>query len=246
MYTTVDNVRKAAGFVGNTNVADSFISLFVTRAQGMVNSYLSDAYVMPLPKYYRNQITFTGTGNAADTLTITIDGTAYAIAITNLMTAAQAADAFRALALESDSFVLDGLGSGSVVTFYSRGGSDSDAVTISNNDSPQSGITATGGTVTEVAAPLVEHLATEVAASYLLINEYGEEAQDTNKDGVRRLALVRAMLESIRNKEEKVFNYAEIELPGSDTKTISFFPGEGSVDREGKAVKNFFTMNKKF
>lgn len=247
MYTTVSKVRQNAGFAGSTNVADSFVASMITRAEGLVNSYLSDAYVLPIEKYYEQTIVFSGTGSGTSTMSIIVGGETFAVVMSVGKTASQAADLFRTAALNSAVLVTDGLGSGATVTFHSKEGDASAAVTITSTD-PQtvSGITATGGTVTEVALPLIENLTTEAAAAYLLMTEYGVEVEDTNKDGAKRLALVREILEAIRKKTEKIFTFDGTEIGCADTKTISFFPTTDSVDADDEDVVSKFTMNKRF
>lgn len=245
-YTTVTKVRQSGGFVGNSNVSDSFISGQITKAEGKINTKISDVYSLPLSKYYYNTIVFSGTGNASDTLTITINGVAYAVAISNGLTASAAADLFRQAAEDSDHFVVDGLGNGATVTLYSKEGGDSGLVTIDSNDSPQSGITATGGTVTETTVPFIEYLATEIAVAFLLITEYGADAQDTDKDGFKRLAVLEKDLKEIAEKKQKIFDFAGNELTRSSTKTLRFYPTTASRTQDTDPTENRITMNKKF
>ena len=247
MYTTVTNVRQSGGFVGNANVTDAFISTQITRAESLINSYISDAYALPIPSYYRQTIVFTGTGTGTATMTITIDGVDYEIDITLGMTATQAADAFRTATLGLSGFIADGLGAGTTVTIYSCESGDPGVVTISStNPQTVAGITATGGTIVAIAPPLLEALATEIAVAFLLITEYGPEAQDTDKDGFKRLALWEETLKRIASKNEKIFSFCGEVLAGSSTKRISFFPTTGSVDVDGQPIVNKITMNKKF
>jgi len=248
MYTTVTKVRMSAGFVGNANVLDSTISGKIAIAENKVNSFIGDVYVLPLPKFYRQTIVFSGTGSGSATMTITIDGVSYAVAISSALTASQAADLFRAAASDSDSFVTDGLGSGATVTLYNIGqDSDSTDVTISSTN-PQTvqGVTATGGTVTEIALPLLESITTEIAAARLLIDEYGPEAEDTSKDGFKRLSLAESVLKEIQKKAQKIFDFNGLELPRATVQTISFFPGDNSVDAGGRTVTSKFSINQQF
>lgn len=247
MYSTVTKVRQVAGFVGNSNVTDAFISSMLTRAEGLINSYIGSIYVLPLQKQYFRTIVFSGTGTGSATMTITIDGTGYTVAITNSLTASAAADLFRTGASSSTSFVVDAVGSGATVTIYTYTGNDSTQLTITSSD-PQtvSGITATSGTVTEIAVPLVETLATEIAAAMLLTAEYGAEAQGTDKDGNRRMEFWMEMLEAIKKKIEKLFDFAGVILPLSTTDSIAFYPTETSYDDTDNPTGNFFERNQKF
>jgi len=202
---------------------------------------------MPLEKYYTQSLTFSGAGTGADTMTIAVGGVTLDVAISNLLTASQAADLFRTEALDNGTFVTDVLGSGATVTLYSTDGGVPSQVTISSVD-PQtvSGIVATGGTLTEISIPMVESLTAQAAAAYLLMAEYGMEQQDTDKDGAKFLALVREILEKIRDKKEKLFDFAGVELSRSTTKSLSFFARDGSVDANGEALSNKFTINQRF
>lgn len=246
-YTTVTKVRQSAGFVGNSNISDAFISSQISRAQSYVNGFISDAYAMPLGKFYTQTLTFSDAGTGSGTMTITIDGASYVVAVTNGLTAAQAADLFRTAALENDSFVTDGIGSGATVTIHSRTSGDSTDVTISSSD-PQTvaGLTVTGGTVTEIAPPMVEAATTGIAVAHLLITEYGPEAQDTTKDGLIWFERWTEVLKNIASKKEKLFDFTDTELPRSSTKRLGFFPATSSVDADGNSISNQVTMNAKF
>lgn len=246
-YTTVTKVRQASGFVGNSNVADAFVSSQITRAEGLINSYIGDVYSLPLAKQYTQTIVFSGTGSGSLTMTITVGGTGFAVVIASSLTASQAADRFRTAALDNGNFVTDGLGAGATVNMYTVDGDDSSQVTITSTD-PQtvSGITATGGTITELAVPMIEYLATEVAAAQLLIVEYGPEAQDTDKDGYKRMAAARAMLKEIQKKTEKIFDFAAVELPRTSTKRLAWYPTEASATDEDDPTDNRLKMNSKY
>ena len=133
-----------------------------------------------------------------------------------------------------------------LMCLYTLDAADSAEVTITANDTPQGGIAATAGTVTATAVPTVEMLATEIAAAYVLMVEYGEEAQDTTKDGAKRLAIWTETLENIRDKREKLRDFAGAELPTSTTRTISFFPTDASEEDEDNPTTSRMTMNKKW
>ena len=133
-YTTVTKVRQTSGFVGNSNISDAFISSLIIRAEGLINSYIGTVYTLPLQKHYFRTITFSGTGSGSATMTITIDGTAYTVAVTSGLTASAAADLFRTSGASSTSFVVDALGSGAVVTIYTHDGADSTQLTITSTD----------------------------------------------------------------------------------------------------------------
>ena len=250
MYTTVTKVRQAGGYVGNSNISDSYISGLIRRGDNFIDSVISNVYTLPLPKYYEQAIVFTGTGAGSANMTITIDGSNYVVAVTNGMTASEAADAFRTAASVSSntSFVTDGLGSGATVTIHNYSQeSDSDEVTITSTD-PQTvqGITATGGTVTEVSIPTLEWLSTQHAVAQLHIDDYGAESQDTDKDGFKRMAKVEEVLDGIKNKDESLFDFAKNILPVGTTQQLRYAPTSTTEDEYGTTMKAKFTINKKY
>lgn len=246
MYTTVTKVRQASGMVGNTNITDAFISSIIARAENTFDSSVGDAYTLPLPKYYTQTIVFSGTGSGALTMTITINGESFAVVIASSLTASQAADRFRTASASATSFVTDNLGSGATVTIYSKVADDSADVTITSTD-PQtvSGITATGGTVTQVTLPFVEAIVTDIAVARLMIVEYGPESEGTDKDGYKLLALAMSTLKSIKTKAEKLYNFVGVELPVASTHRLSFYPTTASQTDEND-TSNKFTMNGDF
>jgi len=247
MYTTVTKVRQASGFVGNSNVTDAFILGYILQAQARVDSYIRDAYTLPLPKYHTNTITFSGTGSSTATLTIVIDGVSYAISIISTLTASAAADLFRqaVAASASATFTTDGLGNGAVVYLYSNGGDDSTQVDMTSG-AAAGGITPTEGTVTEIAVPMVESLTTQVATALLFIVEYGPESEDTDKDGYKLLSLAETALKAIRKKEIKLYDFDGDELPTASTRRLSFWPTTASQDDGENDTANKFTRNKVF
>ena len=246
MYTTVTKVRQASGMVGNTNITDAFISSIIARAENTFDSSVGDAYTLQLPKYYTQTIVFSGTGSGALTMTITINGESFAVVIASSLTASQAADRFRTASASATSFVTDNLGSGATVTIYSKVADDSADVTITSTD-PQtvSGITATGGTVTQVTLPFVEAIVTDIAVARLMIVEYGPESEGTDKDGYKLLALAMSTLKSIKTKAEKLYNFVGVELPVASTHRLSFYPTTASQTDEND-TSNKFTMNGDF
>ena len=246
-YSTVTDVRKASGFVGNSNISDLTIENYITRADSKINSYISDAYTLPLGVYYRNSLLFAGTGTGAGTLTITINGTDYDISVSTGMTAQEAADAFRSAASGSSDFVVNSLGSSTQVVLYSvDAGVVADVQITSTDPQTVAGITATGGTVEQVAPPYVEAISIQIASAYLLIEEYGAEAQGTDKDGYKRMQLWESVLKKIAKKQEKLFDYASVELPASASQTISFYPTRASDTQSSNPTSSFFKKNQLF
>lgn len=255
-FTTVTKVREIAGFVGNSNVSDAQIASYIDFATNLVQGEIGDVYTLPLLKNFENTIIFSGTGSGSANMTITINGISYVIAITSGLTASAAADLFRTAVLNeaNATFKSDGLGNGTTVTITSCNSDEDPAnVTITSTD-PQTvqGITATGGTVTEVAPPAIEGITAQIAAAHLMIQEYGPESQNTDKDGYKKLAVFYGdaenpgMLTMIRLKKLKVFDCDGNELTTSSTQQLDSFPTEASRTDETDPTANVFTMNEKF
>lgn len=255
-FTTVQKVREAAGFVGNTNVSDAVVAGYIEVATNQVEAKLGDVYQIPLLQNFENTIVFTGTGDSSLSMTITINSVSYVIAITNLMTAAAAANLFRAaVAAESSAtFKTDGSGNGATVRLIScETDEDIANVTITSTD-PQTvaGITSTGGTAVAVGPPLVQSITTQIAAAYLLIQEYGPESQDTDKGGFDRMGFFDGdqknpgLLTQIQQKSMKVFDCEGNEITRSGTQQAVFFPTEASRTDTTDPTENRFTMNKVF
>lgn len=250
MYTSIAKVREYSGFLDSTLVSDAFILRQITRAEGMIDGYVSGTYQLPLPYFWQNTITFSGTGSTTGTMTIVINSISYAIAVTSGMTAAQAADAFRraiAAAGASATFQFDSVSS-AVVTLTADNQLKAIAdVTLTSTD-PQTvaGITATGGTPVAVSSGYIEYLATEIATCYILLTEYGAEAQDSDKDGAKRLAMVEEELEKIRDKKMKLFDASGNEFTVRSSSRLKFYPNDASEEDSENPTPSRFTMNQKF
>lgn len=249
-YTSETKVREHSGFVGNSNISATRINQYIARATNMINSRLANVYQLPLPYFWQNTIVFTGTGSGSATMTISIDGEDYAIAITNGLTASQAADKFRRAVLDNTSagFQTDEIGNGATVTITARAqdNTDDDVTPTSTDPQTVSGITATGGTTIPTAHPFIEYLATEGATAYLLISEYGAESQDSDKDGFKRLGLLKEDLQSIQDKAELLLDADGVAFPQADLSRIGFSPRNGSVDADGAEYDRRATWNKKY
>jgi hypothetical protein len=255
-FTTVTKVREIAGFVGNANVSDAQIASYIDMATNQVQAKIGDVYAIPLTRNFENTVVFSGTGTGTSALTIIVNSINYVVTVAVGMTGAQAADAFRAVVLAESSatFKVNGVGGGSTVTMTSCN-SDEDLanVTITSTD-PQTvdDITATGGTVSEVAPALIEGITGQIAAAYLLLQEYGPESQDTDKDGAKKLAIfdgdvdTPGMLTQIQLKKMKVFDCEGNELATSTTQQISFYPTTASRTDDEDPTANQFTINGKF
>lgn len=250
MYSTVTKVREHAGFVGNTNIADSRIANYIMRAENLINSYISQVYTLPLPIFWQNTVTFSGTGSGTGTMTITVNGVNYVVAVTSGLTAANAADAFRRAVFSASgaTFLCDNIGTGAAVTITSVNQEEDTADVTPTSTDPQTvaGITATFGTVTPTQIGFIEYLATETATAYLFISEYGAETESADKNGPEKLAVVRQDLKAIQAKEEKLFDLSGTELPLSENGRISFYPTEASRTDNDNPTANRATMNMKF
>src|SRR5210317_1552817 len=98
-YTNIDNVREFSGFDDPTKISGTTIRNKISMADAKLDGALVYRYELPLNYHRKNKVTFSGTGTGAATLTVTINGTGYDIAISNNLTASQAADLFRVSAI---------------------------------------------------------------------------------------------------------------------------------------------------
>ena len=250
-FATPTEVRQESGFGDNTNITDAQIASIIDLVENEIESKISKVYSLPMPVFYKNTITFTGTGTASATMTISIDGQDYEVAVTNGMTATEAADLFRTAVIANDNkdmLLNDQLGHGAVVTIVADNQSEAPAdVTITSTD-PQtvSGITATGGTVTGFPVALIQSITRGMASARLLMQEYGEESQDTTKDGSAKMKLFQEFLDDIANKKLSLIDYAGTELAHALGGRIAFYPTEASRTDVDEPTANKFTMNTQF
>ena len=249
-YTSIAKVREYSGFADSTLVSDAFIDRQIARAESIIQGNIGSVYTLPLAYFWQNTITFSGAGTGAGTMTITINGISYAITIASGTTAAQAADAFRravANAGASATFEADSVSDAVVTITADNQTKTAGDVTLTSTD-PQTvaGITATGGTLVQVTTPYIEYLATEIATAYILLVEYGAEAQDSDKDGAKRLALVEKELKSIREKKTKLFDNGGTELALRSSGRLSFYPTDASEEDVDDPTPFRFKMNDKY
>jgi hypothetical protein len=98
----------------------------------------------------------------------------------------------------------------------------------------------------------ITELASQLAAAFVLIDEYGKEAQDTDKDGYKRLGLLTnedgtGILDKIQKKELKLFSdTTSQELNTATTRTPIFRPNNLSQNSTNPEVstKEKIMMNK--
>ena len=250
-YTTPTEVRQESGFGDNANITDVQIASIIDLVENEIDSRISKVYSLPMPIFYKNTIIFSGVGDGSGTMTITIDGQDYVISITDGITASEVADLFRVEILantDKDFLLEDMLGHGEVVSMVSNNQSETPTdVSITSTD-PQtvSGITATGGTTTGYPIPLITSIARGMAGAKLLIQEYGEEAQDTTKDGFARMKIYQSLLDEIAVKKLALIDFNGDELTRSSGDRISFYPTEASRNNANNPTENKFTMNDKY
>jgi len=98
---------------------------------------------------------------------------------------------------------------------------------------------------------LIEQLSTAIAGALILIDEYGKEAQGTDKDGFARLETAMDTLEQIRTKKLKVISDTTgTELAVANTLSPKFRPTNLSSDENESdpdvATHPKFKINKIF
>lgn len=249
-YTSISKVREYSGFLDSTLVTDAFIDRQIARAEAYINGFLGGVYTLPLPYFWQNSITFSGTGSGTSTMTIIINGVSYAIAITSGMTAAQAADAFRRAVANSGSsatFNCDSVSDAAVtITADNQLKAAADVTLTSTDPQTVAGITATSGTLVQVSTPYVDYLATEITTCFILMVEYGAEAQDSDKDGAKRLAIAELELEKIRDKKSKLFDLEGAEFPVRSSSRLTFYPNAASTEDVDNPTPFQFGMNDQY
>ena len=213
MYTDIPKVRELSGLDDSTNIPDGIVKGKIVTATSMVNGAICQRYEVPVKYHRENQLTFTGTGSGAGTLTAVINGASYAITISSGLTAGQAADLMRDAMVGSADFITelynDAVNNSAVVTITSTSDSDNLAtasaqVTISDSGGTVAGTTSTAGTKIDKYPPLIDQLTAEIAAMLLLEDNYGVEAEDTGKDSEKRSARVDKILMQLQAKDDSL------------------------------------------
>lgn len=249
-YTTIAKVREHSGFLDTTKVTNERITRYIARATNLVNSYLSRVYVLPLPVFWEETIVFTGTGTGTGTFTMTWGAHSVSFTVTNGMTAVQAANLFRTAILNSTTlpFTTNDQNDSTSPTVTIRAISQDNESTDVTPDAVviQSGITGTPGTATPNQDGYVEYLVTECTTAMLFIAEYGAEAQDTDKDGFKRMALLKEDLKLLATKEELLLDGEGLPFPFSRQSRLQFFPRDGSLDENDEPYERKTTWNKKY
>jgi len=232
MFTLISTVRQLSGFDNELNIRDSVVMGKIQNAQSMVESALGKKYALSLPYHRARNIEFKGKGTGAATMTITINGSDYTVAVTTGMTAAEAADLFRDAADGSADFQANTEGNGEIALLVSL--TDSDSLSTANAEvnvtasATAGGIEVTVSTRVDRYPRVIDQVTADIAAALLLLDNYGIDAQDTPKDGEKRLEMAMATLKMLQGKEDPCMNvYDEItgvELGASSVDIPVFLP----------------------
>jgi len=247
MYTTIATVREFSGFDDTTKISATTIRGKISMADAKIDGAIGYRYNLPLAYHRQNTITFSDTGSGSGTLTATINGSTYAIAISNTLTASAAADLMRVAMVDSSDFITLGYiseeASGdAVLTIISQTDSAvlvtaSAEVNITDAGGTVQGITATAGTVQNRYTPMVSQLSAEIATALLLMDNYGIEAQDTPKDGVARMERLDEILSQLQGSSDRMTLklYDEVdhtELTQSSSGLPSYKPTQATSDAD--------------
>lgn len=254
MYTTVSKVRELSGFDNDTNIGDAVVLGKISTAEGIVSSAVGQRYSLPIAFHRSVTITFAGTGTGAGNMTITINGTNYVVAITNGMTATRVAELFRTAAKDSDDFIVQL--NGAVATLISKTTS-SDISTADDEVNVTAaaltvGVTPTVGSRLDRYPLIIDQITAEIAASLLLMDNYGAEAENTPKDGEKRYTIAMATLSQIQGKkeDEAVLNiYDEVtgaEITSGSTDSPGFYPTDTSAEDDDYPTSARLTIHDKW
>lgn len=188
LYCSVDQVRISSGLKNANRIPAENVFKAIVEACTLVNSALVNKYILPIPYHRECDLTFSGTGDSSGTLNITVNGTVYPIAITNLMTAAQVATAFYLVSSQDFYTLYDSVGN--KVKIISKSDSANlvvaDAQVTVTTPSPTAGITVAVSARLDRVIPFVSELTSDIAAAILLDNNYSLEAENTTADSTKR------------------------------------------------------------
>jgi len=254
-YSDVSQVRTVAGLSSNTLISDALVDSKIVEADAIIDGVISDVYQLPLAKFWENTITFSGTGSGSATMTITINGVDFTAAITSGLTAGGAANLLRDSIVTSTSsakhFEVGDFDNDETVRIISTlvDATSKTYVTISSTD-PQTvqGITATGGTPSPKAHPLISTISAEIASALLLQIAYGKESEDTDKDGFARMESALEMLKKVQTSEIKLFDREGNEFTTGTIARMAFYPNSTSSDGDGDVddTTNRFSVNTEY
>ena len=240
MFTLISKVREISGFENELKVRDSVVMGKVQNAQSIVESAAGKKYAMPLPYHRSRNIEFKGVGTGSATMTITINGSNYTIAVTTGMTASEAADLFRESALDNGDFITNTEGNDEIVLIVSV--TDSDTLATANAEvnvtasATAGGMEATVSTRVDRYPRVIDQVTADIAAGLLLIDNYGVEAQDTPKDGNMRLKNAYDMLARLQGDLTPSLNIFDevtgVELVASSIDIPVFLPNATTDEDE--------------
>ena len=234
-YTNVSKVREISGFDDTTLVSDVIVKGKISSAEGMFDSAVASIYTLPFAYHQQNTLTFSGTGDGSGTMGIVVNDETYSITISLDLSASEAADLFRIAAIDSSDFkIVDSVGDGEQVLIVSKTDSSSLATSLAEvniTSAPTTaGISGAIGTRSSRYAPMMDQITAEIAASLLLLDNYGLEAQDTPKDGAARMERINETLQKIQQVHKsgqviKLFDeITKEELTISTSASVNFLP----------------------
>lgn len=203
MYSTISLVREISGFSDTTKIPDTMVKNKITIADSMLKGALAFRYVLPIPYHYQNTITLTGTSTQTATMNVVVNGTTYAVSVTTGDTASTIADKIRIATKDSVDFITDDEGSGAQVLLISNSDDVDEAYSEVEITSVGTitGITSTIGTRAKRFPPIVTQLSADIASTLLIVQNYGNEAEDTGKDAQIRMRLVSTLLSQVSGQD---------------------------------------------
>lgn len=241
IFSTISRAREISGLDNSTNVADATVSGKLSIASGMVAAAVGQRYTLPIPFHFASTLTFSGTASGAGTMAVVVNGTTYNISIESGDTASQVADKFRRAVTDSDDFVTDDEGLGASVLVISQTDSETDEDTAYDEvdiTSVPTTVSVSGTYTTRVRRypRIIEQLTADIAAALLLLDDYGIEAEDTSKDGGKKMTVADKQLKRIQGTDTdgiitKIYDeVTHAEIPTSDTESPSFLPNDTTSD----------------
>lgn len=171
-------------------------------------------------------------------MAIVVNSVTYNVSVVSGDNGTSIADKFRIAVADSVDFIVDALGSGSIVTLISKADSSSatDAyadVNITSAPTTQ-GIAATTGTRLRRYPVVLEQITAQIATALLFIDQYGVESQDTGKDGQTRMDIIDSMLQKLQGVHEsgqRMILFDEVtgaEITTTTVATVSSYPDNTS------------------
>jgi hypothetical protein len=256
-YTSTTKVRELSGFQDENNISDNVIKGKISVAESMVDSASEMRYILPFVYRSQNNITFEGTATSNGTIEITINSVLYTINVTSGDTASQIADSFRTEIQSVTDIHEDSIGNGNTSRIISNSTSSDLATAILE-------VTATLGTITagdvsvsvegvrDRYVPMIDQITAEIAASLVLMDNFGIEAQDTPKDGEARMNRINDTLQKIQGVSEskQIIKYfdeiTKEELQVSARANPGFLPNATTDDDPTNPTSPKISINTEF